>query len=103
MQQPVLTLVNTLLSLETLAIWSSVQDGSFEQMRCWWWRVGQSIGLLFILPLDAGQPLIVLPQMLFPRGDDEEFHKAVRCLTISMQSPLHRSGAQSRLVHPAHR
>jgi hypothetical protein len=72
-------------------------------MSSHWWRVGQGIDLLFILPVDAGQPLIVLPQMLFPRGDDEEFHKVVHCLTIALKSPLHRSGPQPGLSHPAHR
>ncbi len=54
------------------------------------WRVGQGLSLLFMLPVEAGQPIIVLPQMLFPRGDDEAFHKAMRPLAITIESPLRR-------------
>src|SRR2546426_9071192 len=81
---------------------SSVRDVSGKQMRRLWWRVGQGRGLLLMLPVEVGQPLMVLPQMLFPGGNDEEFYKAVRCLAITIEPPLRRSGPQPRPSHPAH-
>lgn len=72
--------------------WSSVRDVSGKQMRRMRWRIGQDLGLLFILPVGAGQPLTVLPQMLFPGGDNEELHKAVCCLAIAIEPPLYCPG-----------
>src|SRR2546423_40515 len=75
---------------------SSVRDVNGKQMRRLrrWIREGRS--LLFILPVEAGLPLPVLPQMLFPGGDDENFDKALRDLAIAIQPPLRRPGAQPR-------
>ena len=63
--------------------------------------IGQGYSLLFILPVEAGLPLPVLPQMLFPGGDDEDFDKALRDLAITIEPPLHGSSAQPRASHSA--
>jgi hypothetical protein len=82
---------------------SSVRDVCGKQMRRMRWGIGQGVGLLFKLPIRAGQPLTVLSQMLFPGGDDEEFHKAMRCLAIAIEPPIHCPGPQPRPSYPAHR
>ena len=48
---------------------------SGHAVRGLWRRLRQGIGLRFVLPVGAGQPLVVLPQVLFPGGDDKDLHK----------------------------
>lgn len=59
-----------------------------------WIREGR--GLLFILLVGAGQSLPVLPQVFFPRGNHENFDKALRDLAPSRQSPHSVAPVRSR-------
>ena len=68
--------------------------GSGNEVRRLRRRLGQGIGLRFILPVGAGQPLAVLPQVLLPGGHDKDLHKTVGSLPVPEEPPLRGPGPQ---------
>ena len=80
----------------------SVWDVGGKQMCCLRRRVGQGCSLLLMLPVGTGQPLIVLPQMLFPGKNEKAFHEAVCRLAIAIEphstAPVRNRDRRTQLI-----
>src|SRR5690349_2518261 len=61
-------------------------------------RFRERVHLRFILAIDAGQSVSVLPQVLLPGWHHEELDKSVRRLPIAEEAPLGCPGSQPRLA-----
>src|SRR5882757_6076680 len=87
--------------------WSRRWTGSGDDLGLWlladvggqimvglWLRVGQCRGGVVVLQVGAGLPLPVLPQMLLPARDAEQFDEQSRVLAVLVEAPVGCAGPQ---------
>jgi hypothetical protein len=55
-----------------------------------------------VVAVVAGLPLMVLPEMFFPRRNDKVFEKAVSSLASLVEAPLQGAGAEAGFPHCTH-